>query len=192
MTTDQAQDEPGTARADKKARTPLRQAGSVGLSILNPLSDLAVLYRQGVKPSAGRLQQAWALLNREKTPAESLDWSRAVALSGKTPEQLHTNFRRIQVGWWFLMMSAGGLAIVLLAMLLIAQGLPSTTLLRAVLATVLLASLSGVGFVKALIATYRLWQLKTRRVSESEGGTFRDFLAQNQWVRQVLTLSART
>lgn len=177
---------------DQKPRTPLRQAGSVGLSILNPFSDLAVLYRRGVKPSAGRLQQAWALLHQEKTAAESLDWSRAVALSGRTPEQLHTNFRRIQVGWWFLMMSAGGLAIMLLAMVLIAQGLPGSTLLRAVMATLLLASLSGAGFVKALIATYRLWQLHTRRVSESEGGTFRDFLAQNEWVRQVLTLRART
>ncbi|KAA3532677.1 MULTISPECIES: conjugal transfer protein TraX [Pseudomonas syringae group] len=192
MKTDQSQTESGAAQEDKKPRTPLRQAGSVGLSILNPFSDLAVLYRRGVKPGVGRLQQAWTLLNREKTPAESLDWSRAVALSGKTPEQLHTNFRRIQVGWWFLMMSAGGLAIVLLAMVLLVQGLPGSTLLRAVQTTLVLASLSAAGFVKALIATYRLWQLQTRRVSESEGGTFRDFRAQNRWVRQVITLRART
>lgn len=192
MTTDRAQDEPGTAGAKKSPRTPLRQAGSIGLSILNPFSDVMVFYRRGVKPSANRLQQVWALLNREKKPAESLDYARAIAATGKTPGQLQANFKRIRLGWWFLMMSAGGLAVVLLAMILIAQGLPGSTLFRAGLADVLLAGFSGIGFVKALIANYRLWQLQTRRVSECEGGTFRDFLAQNQWVRQVVTLRAGT
>lgn len=179
------------SKADqKKPSISLQRAGHVGLSILNPFSDLAVIYRQGVKPTLGRFQQAWALLNRQSAPSESLNWAEAVARTGKTVEQLQTNFTRIRIAWWCLMMITGGLAAILAVMILLAYGLPSSTLLRAVLAMLVLASLSAVGFVKALIATYRLWQLQGRRVSESEGGTFKDFLAQGHWVRKVFTLGS--
>jgi hypothetical protein len=181
-------DEDTRSESDKKPGTRLRRAGHVGLAILNPFSDLAVIYHRGVKPTLGRFQQAWALLNRHSAPSESLDWAEAVARTGRTVEQLQTNFARIRIAWWCLMMITGGLATLLAAMLVFAHDLPSGTLLRAVMATVLLASLSAVGFVKTLISTYRLWQLQGRRVSESEGGTFKDFLAQNHWVRQVVTL----
>lgn len=173
---------------DKKPGTPLRRVGHVGLSILNPFSDLGVIYRQGVRPTIGRLRQAWALLNPESTPAQSLDWAQAVALSGRTIEQLRTTFTRIRFAWWCLMVIGGGVAFVLSGLLLLAHGLPSGTLLRAVITILVLTGAGGLGFVKALIATYRLWQLQERRVSEGEGGTFKDFLAENHWVRQVITL----
>lgn len=75
-------------------------------------------------------------------------------------------------------------------LVLLAHGLPSGTLLRAVITILVLAGAGGLGFVKTLITTYRVWQLQERRVSESEGGTFKDFLTENHWGRQVLTLGA--
>ncbi len=172
----------------KKTATPLHRAGRVGLSILNPFSDLGVIYRQGVRPTMGRLQQAWALLNRSSTPGPSLDWAQAVALSGRSAEQLQTTFKRIRIAWWCLMVIGSGLALSLSLMVLLAHDLPTGTLLRAVMAILILAGLGGIGFVKALTATYRLWQLQKGRVSEREGGTFKDYLFETHWLRKVLTL----
>lgn len=175
---------------EKTPRTPLQRAGQVGLSFLNPLSDLGVIYRQGMQPGMGRLRQAWALLNHQSTPSESLDWAQAVALTGRTSTQLRTTFTRIRFAWWCLMVISGGLALVLSGLVLLTHDLPSGTLLRVVIAILVLTGAGGLGCVKTLIATYRLWQLQERRVSESEGGTFKDFLAENRWGRQVLTLGA--
>ena len=176
--------------SDKKPNTPLQRVGHAGLSILNPFSDLGVIYRQGVQPTMGRLHQAWALLNHQSTPSESLDWAQAVARTGKSIEQLNTAFTRIRLAWWCLMVIGGGLALVLSCLALLAHDLPSGTLLRAVITILVLTGAGGLGFVKTLITTYRLWQLQERRVSESEGGTFKDFLAENHWGRQVLMLRA--
>ncbi|POP85042.1 conjugal transfer protein TraX, partial [Pseudomonas syringae pv. avii] len=49
-------------RDDKHSGTPLRRAGHVGLSILNPFSDLAVIYRRGIKPTAQKLKLLKTLL----------------------------------------------------------------------------------------------------------------------------------
>lgn len=176
--------------SDKTPSTPLRRVGQVGLSIINPFSDFGVIYRQGVQPTMGRLREAWALLNHQSVPSESLDWAQAVARSGRTFEQLNTTFTRIRFAWWCLMVIGGGLAVVLSGLALLAHDLPSSTLLRVVITILVLTGAGGLGFVKTLITTYRLWQLQERRVSESEGGTFKDFLAENHWVRQVLTLGA--
>lgn len=174
--------------ADKAPGTPLRRVGKVGLSIINPFSDLGVIYRQGVKPSAGRLREAWALLNRQSIPTQSLDWAQAVAITGKTVEQLRTTFTRIRFAWWCLMVMGGGMAGVLSVLTLLAHDLPTGTLLRAVITVLVLTGAGALGFVKALVATYRLWQLQARRVSEREGGTFQDFRAENQWWSLVLCL----
>ena len=179
-----------TQETDKTTSTPLQRVGHVGLSIINPFSDLGVIYRQGVQPTMGRLREAWARRNHQSVPSESLDWAQAVACSGRTIEQLNTTFTRIRLTWWCLMVIGGGLALVLSGLVLLAHGLPSGTLLRAVITILVLAGAGGLGFVKTLITTYRVWQLQERRVSESEGGTFKDFLTENHWGRQVLTLGA--
>lgn len=173
---------------DNPKVTKLRKAGLLSLAIINPFSDLGVIYRKGVQPTIGKLKQAWALLNLQSVASESLDWAQAVARSGRTLEQLETTFKRIRAGWWCVMMVGGGLALMLTGMVLLANDLPSGTLLRAVITILVLAGAGALGFVKTLITTYRLWQLQERRVSEREGGTFQDFLAENRWCRQVLTL----
>ena len=178
---------------ERRPATPLRRVGQVGLSVINPLSDLGVIYRQGVKPTMTRFGQAWTLLKvltNPPIPSDSLDWEQAVERSGKTIEHLQTTFKRIRAGWWCLMVIGGVLALVLSGMTLFVDNLPTGTMLRIVITILVLAAFGGLGFVKSLIATYRLWQLQERRVSESEGGTFNDFLAENNWRWQVLTLGA--
>ena len=58
--------------------------------------------------------------------------------------------------------------------------------LRAVSFLFVLISLTLLGFVKAMEATFRHWQLMSHRVSITEKGTFRDFTAENAWIRQTM------
>ncbi|HEJ9033294.1 TPA: conjugal transfer protein TraX [Serratia marcescens] len=91
--------------------------------------------------------------------------------------------------WWFLMLVCGGLALILSLMLLASfTTLPGATLLRATIAALILVLLGAAGYVKALIATYRLWQLTTQRVSVEEKGTFEDFRSENRCCRQTVSL----
>lgn len=167
----------------------MRRAGQVGLSIINPFSDFVVIYRKGVQPTLKKLSLAREMLAQRPAVGESLNWEEAVRRAGVSVEQLQKSYSRIRAVWWCLMTVTGVLSITLLGMLLVTQfNLPSGTLVRALLATVTLASLGGVGFVKVLGTNYRLWQLTERRVSEAEHGTFRDFIAESRWFRQVLTM----
>lgn len=196
MKTETEPSESGSQDDVKQAGTPLRRAGHVGFAILNvafPLSDVGVIYRRGVKPTVGRFQQAWELLSRKpaKTEADAvgISWSQAVVNTGKSLDQLITYFRRIRAAWWSALAISGCLSILLSVMLLLAySGLSSSTFRRAVLTLLVLGSLACWSFVKTLIASYRLWQLQKRRVSVAEHGTFKDYLAENRWCRQVLTM----
>ncbi|EPM73570.1 traX protein [Pseudomonas syringae pv. theae ICMP 3923] len=177
---------------DKHSGTPLRRAGHVGLSILNPFSDLAVIYRRGIKPTAQKLKLLKTLLSTASATTEAdavgVSCSVAVARSGRTIEQLLTSYNRIRTAWWCLMMVSASLSVLLLAMLLLANfSLPLSTFLRATVTLLVLGAIASGGFVKTLIATYRLWQLQNRRVSVAERGTFKDFLAETRWCRLVLT-----
>lgn len=136
--------------------TALKRARRLGLSLLNPLSDLGVIYRYGVRP----VQERVAGLQRR--------------------------YACYRVLWWLLMVVCGVPAVILGLMLVMSRGeVPLIVLARAGVTWLLL---TASGFVQALAATYRLWQLQSRRVSREEKGTFRDFLAENRWCRQVLTL----
>ena len=176
---------------DKHSGTPLRRAGHVGLSILNPFSDLAVIYRRGIKPTAQKLKLLKTLLSTASATTEAdavgVSCSVAVARSGRTIEQLLTSYNRIRTAWWCLMMVSASLSVLLLAMLLANFSLPLSTFLRATVTLLVLGAIASGGFVKTLIATYRLWQLQNRRVSVAERGTFNDFLIENRWCRLVLT-----
>jgi len=176
----------------RKPTTPLQRVGQVGLSILNPFSDLAVIYRRGAKPTIEKLRLLAGLVTKKSDQPEAdavgTSWATAVAQSGRSVTQLISSYTRIQTAWWFLMFVSGGMALLLLVMILFTRGVPAETMARAGIATVLLASVSAVGFVKSLIATYRLWQLQQKRVSVTERGTFKDFLAETRWCRQVLTM----
>jgi hypothetical protein len=177
-------------RPGKTPVTALQRAGRVGLDLINPFSDLIVIYRTGVQPTVARFKSMREMMVRRAAAQESLSWEEAVRRAGKPVDQLQKTFKITRGLWWALMAVPGILAVMLLVMLAATKlDLPSVVLLRACIAELVLATLSAVGFVKALIATYRLWQLQTQRVSEEERGTFKDFLSETRWCRQVLTLA---
>lgn len=179
----------GVSPKGSKPVTTLRRAGQLGLALINPFSDLAVIYRTGVQPTLGKLKLARELINRPTVVRDSLSWKEAVESAGVPVGRLQTTFKRIRALWWCLMAVPGALSIMLLLMMIATRfNLPSGTLVRAVTATLVLAALGGVGFVKVLVTNYRLWQLTAQRVSEEERGTFKNFLAENRWFRQVLTM----
>lgn len=183
------EDKAAAVQSVGKAVTPLQRAGRIGLDLINPFSDLVVIYRKGVLPSVDRFKLLHKMLTHQPAAQESLNWEQAVQRAGKPIEHLQKTFKAIRAAWWVLMAVTGGLAVLLLLMVMVTKlDLPSATLLRAGMAILVLSGLSGVGFVKALIASYRLWQLQMQRVSEEEGGTFKHFLSETRWCRQVITL----
>ncbi|MDY7563405.1 conjugal transfer protein TraX [Pseudomonas sp. AB6] len=174
---------------EKKSVTSLRRAGQIGLSLINPFSDLMVIYRKGVVPTLDRMKLLREIVTPSTAVRELLSWAQAVQRAGKPIEQLRISFKRIRAAWWFLMAVPGILSILLLMMVMATKfNLPSGTLIRALVTTLVLVALGGIGFVKTLVATYRLWQLDAQRVSEEEHGTFKDFLTENRWFLQVLTI----
>ncbi|MEX6666890.1 conjugal transfer protein TraX [Pseudomonas sp. W2-17] len=170
-----------------------RRVGKVGLAIINPFSDLAVIYRTGIKPlgvKMGVLHEQVARLRalRKNTSSESLTWAQAVACTGQSVEQLQAGFRRLRRIWWLLMVGISPVAVFLLLNILItASSLPVQTLLRAIAVDAALVTLAMLSVAKVLNNDYRLWQLASRRVSIEEQGTFQDYAAEHRIWRQVVT-----
>lgn len=72
--------------------------------------------------------------------------------------------------------------LLLCGMALAAAALPVITLIRILVCLLLMSTIAALCASKALIASYRLWQLNERRVSEDEQGTFPDYLqARHGW-----------
>lgn len=171
--------------------SPLRRAVQVGLAVLNPFSDLMVIYRTSGKPVIEKLRILRDQLKRNRVVGEQLSWAQAVEKSGQPVEQLQKVFRRTRMMWWFAMTVTSALMFILLLMLAANTGLPWLTLLKAGVTDVLLASLAFFSGVKVLEANYRLWQLATQRVNPDERGTFQDYSAENSKWSQVLTFKVR-
>lgn len=170
-----------------------RRVGRVGLAIINPFSDLAVIYRTGIKPvgvKLGVLQEQMASLRamRKNKSKESLTWAQAVASTGQSVAQLQAGFRRLRRIWWLLMVGISPVAVfLLLNILFTASNLPVQTLLRAITVDAALITLAMLSVAKVLNNDYRLWQLASRRVSIEEQGTFQDYAAEQRIWRQVVT-----
>ncbi|WP_157791485.1 hypothetical protein [Candidatus Hamiltonella defensa] len=49
-------------------------------------------------------------------------------------------------------------------------------------------AVSALGFMRALICEYRLWQLREKRVSQEERGEFRAFLKETAWIKKTLNI----
>ncbi|MBA6068066.1 conjugal transfer protein TraX [Pseudomonas mosselii] len=179
----------GGGNSPVEPQRPLRRVGNVALQVINPFSDLMVIYRKGVVPAFERLRLLRQMTVSRPVERESLTWEQAVQQSGVPVEKLRKGIKLTRALWWCLMVVPGGFALILSVLLAFAaSGLPGGTVLRVGVAILVLTALSSVGFVKALVATYRLWQLDMRRVSQAERGTFRDFCVETNWVRQVITL----
>jgi len=116
-------------------------------------------------------------------PPASPDWEKAVADSGCTPAQLEKNYlslrRRWRVLFWLM---AVPVPLMLLLPVFSAAGITA----HQVSTCLVLFAGAGVAWSRALIITYRLWQLRSRRVSLAEGGTFRHFLTETRAVRNAI------
>jgi hypothetical protein len=173
-----------------------RRVVRVGLAFINPFSDLAVIYRTGIKPLGVKLevlreQLVRLRVMRKAKPQEQLNWTQAVQRSGRPIEQLLIAFRRKRITAWLVMVAAGSIAFLLLLMILYTSAsLTLGTIYRAAIADAVLASIATLSMVKVLETNYRLWQLASRRVSLEEQGTFQDYSAETDMWLQVMTKNA--
>lgn len=170
-------------------RRMAKRAGWIALNIFLPAWEVSSWSRH-----AGRnVSRLWQRL-REVTAGRGAgdyrpaSWAQAVADSGLTPERLARNLRISRWIWWGLMWLTG-LPVAGFLMMLIAAGssISGTGWLRVGIVMCVLLLLAATGFVQALGVSYRLWQLKEKRVSASENGSFQAFLQETRWRRVVLS-----
>lgn len=130
-----------------------------------------------------RMRKAFPELVESEQPHESPDWEEAVAASGKTAGDLEKDYllqRRIwRIFFWSLALP---LPLYILVPLISGNGLSFQQICTSL---VLLAG-AGIAWSKALIITFRLWQLRTHRVSMVERGTFRHFIAETDAVKGAI------
>lgn len=110
-------------------------------------------------------------------------WEYAVAASGRTPAQLEAGYLAQRRNWriifWLLAIP------VPLFMLTPFYGAQYFTF-HEISTFLVLFSGAAIAWFRALVMTFRLWQLRTRRVSLSERGTFRHFMAENDALRDAI------
>lgn len=112
--------------------------------------------------------------------ADETSWAEAVAHSGLPPERLARNFRWQRgvcrgIFWCSCLLLLGSLV-------LLVRGAP----VQMVSLTLVMLAGALAALTRALTAGYRLWQLTTHRVSLSEKGTFRHYLAERNWLHEAL------
>lgn len=172
-----------------KAKFTPKRVGWMVLNLFIPAWEAASVTRH-----AGRnVSRLWHRIREVTAGSGAGDyrpegWSQAVADSGLSASRLARNYRISRWFWWGLMWLTGLPAIGFLLMLLAAgSSVSGTGWLRVGCVLLVLALLAVTGFVQALAVSYRLWQLVEKRVSASEEGSFRSFLHEARWCRQVLS-----
>lgn len=156
------------------------------LNIFLPLQETIWYLRSARHMTAKNLERMRNALpdrTEEAVTSASPDWKKAVADSGCTPAELDRGYvvqrRRWRLVFWLLT-----IPVPLTALLPLLSGGGMT--LHQISTTVVLFSGGGVAWSKALILSYRLWQLRSRRVSLEEGGTFRHYLTETNAVRDAI------
>lgn len=130
-----------------------------------------------------RMRDAFPAPAEETAEPVSPDWEKAVADSGCTPAQLENNYLTLRRRWRLLFWL---MAIPVPLTLLLPQFSGNGMTAHQFSTCLVLFSGAGVAWSRALIVTYRLWQLRSRRVSLAEGGTFRHFLTETHAVREAI------
>jgi len=182
-------DEQPPVTGAKSRKVTVKRAGWLALNIVVPASEVA-----GMARYTGRnLSRLWQRL-REVTSGRGAgsyrpeSWSQAVSDTGLPPERLARNFCISRWFWWSLMWVTGLPAVGFLMMLIAAgSSVSGTGWLRVGCVLLVMLLLAATGFVQALAVSYRLWQLIEKRVSEAEAGSFKAFLQETHWCRQVLS-----
>ena len=156
------------------------------LSIFIPLQETKWFLRSArhmTSRNLERMRGAFPDLKNNAEPPASPDWEKAVAESGCTPEELDKGYvaqrKRWRILFWLM-----AIPVPLAAMTPLFSGASITA--HQISTCVVLFSGAGVAWSKALIVTYRLWQLRNRRVSLAEGGTFQHFMTETHAVRDAI------
>ncbi|EDE1156733.1 conjugal transfer protein TraX, partial [Salmonella enterica subsp. enterica serovar Newport] len=158
------------------------------INIFVPLMETRLItnsVQHMLKQQKSRLEK-FRQVNNKKAQL-CLSWEEALLASHMSVDDLDCRFRRRRTAWRLCCWSLLAIALFLSGMLFAASSLPLMTLVRAI--STLMLILSGVALCasRALIVTYRLWQLHERKVSEPEQGTFHDFLNdRNGWRNATL------
>ncbi|ECS0225797.1 conjugal transfer protein TraX [Salmonella enterica] len=148
-------------------------------NIFLPLSETRYTKNKIIPSFAKQLQRmrvAKKLMARHRRQP-GLSWAEAVAASGMdTASIARRQLRRKRL---YLVMA--GIPILLASGIYVAP-----LLIRVGVIIVVLLGLGSIPFLQAIICTWRLWQLRERRVSEAEKGTFTDFRRETHWLRMTL------
>ena len=169
--------------------TPSRKKGLPGrivrvlASIILPVQETTWFIRSArhmTTRNMERMRNTFPVLADDETPPPpSVDWEKAVADTGLTPAQLEKNYLSVRRRWrvMFWLMAAA-------VPLMIVTG--NGMVVHLVSTCLVLIAGAGVAWSRALTLTYRLWQLRGRRVSLAEGGTFRHFLTETRAVSDAI------
>ena len=179
---------------DTRKPSLLKRAGKgawFGLNLLLPLSEtrrmtttVGASWRSHLK-RAGKHVAQHAPTQEEK--AEQLSFEEAVAASGETREGLRRRFYRRKC----LSLTLTALPVMTVAGLLTLTALSGWhspwLLLRVGVICLALLALTALLFVKTMVCTWRLWQLREGRLSPQERGGFMNFVAEQGWFVSTLT-----
>lgn len=160
------------------------------LSIVLPVQETKWYLRASRHITARNVERMNRALSGVIPPDASLQeeedatgWEYAVAASGRTPAQLEVGYLAQRRNWriilWLLAIP------VPVFMLTPLYSAPFFTL-HEISTCLVLFSGAAIAWFRALVMTFRLWQLRTRRVSLSERGTFRHFMAETDALRDAI------
>ncbi|EAB5927669.1 conjugal transfer protein TraX [Salmonella enterica subsp. enterica serovar Newport] len=157
-------------------------------NIFLPLSEARYTKNKIIPSLAKQLQRMRVakklLARRRRQPG--LTWAEAVAASGMDAAGIERGqLRRKKL---YLAMAAVPVLMALgLFLAVLASGIyVAPLLIRLGVITVVLVGLGSIPLLQAVVCTWRLWQLRERRVSVEEKGTFTDFRRENAWIRLSL------
>ena len=152
---------------EKKPAPRLRRIGDIGINLFAPLAETRWMLRSCrhmLDQHKTRLKRL--MPDRQPESPVCMTWEEAVRASGLTVDELDRRLRRRRMFWrpgfWLMMVPV----LLLCGMALAATALPVITLIRILVCLLLMSTIAALCASKALIASYRLWQLNERRVSE--------------------------
>ncbi|ECF5900728.1 hypothetical protein FNH43_15470 [Salmonella enterica subsp. salamae] len=157
-------------------------------NIFLPLSEARYTKNKIIPSFAKQLQRmrvAKKLIARQRRQ-RPLTWEEAVAASSMDTAGIER--RQLRRKKLYLAMAAVPvlLALGLFLAVLVSGIYVAPLLIRLGVMTVVLVGLGSIPLLQAVVCTWRLWQLRERRVSVEEKGTFTDFRRENAWIRMTL------
>ncbi|EAM3505975.1 hypothetical protein EOU36_23075 [Salmonella enterica] len=157
-------------------------------NIFLPLSETRYTKNKIIPSFAKQLQRMRVakklLARRRRQPG--LTWAEAVAASGMDTACIER--RQLRRKKQYLAMAAVPVLMAVgLFLAVLASGIyVAPLLIRLGIMTIVLAMLGSIPLLQAVVCTWRLWQLRERRVSVEEKGTFTDFRRETAWIRLTL------